>query len=135
MKTAYGRGVMTFGKFKGELLTEIPEGYLRWLLTDCNSLEESPRAEIERELRGRGGSERGSHGGASQTGEGEQHGGPTSGLPTAVDRHVAAEIISAGRRALALVRHPDVGGDPERMVRVNATADYLETRLALVLGG
>lgn len=133
MKDAYGRAVMTFGKFRGEPLEKIPEGYLRWLLTDCNSLEDDLRVAIERKLRGQ--DAHGSQSGERGAGAGQERVGPDTGLPTAVDRAVAAEIIAAGRRALALAHHPDRGGDAERMMRINATADYLTARLAAVLGG
>lgn len=36
-------------------------------------------------------------------------------------------VIAAGRGQLARLCHPDAGGDPAEMVRVNNAADYLES--------
>ena len=130
-RDSYGRPIMSFGKHKGERISEIPDAYLRWCLVEAETLEDGLRSAIEIELRNRAGNE----GSRSQSSGQQDHGGPEARLPVAVDRGVAAEIIAAGRRALALAYHPDRGGDAERMVKINATADHLQNRLAVVLGG
>lgn len=57
-----------------------------------------------------------------------------SGLSYDADVSGAHEIVKGGRRALTLKYHPDHGGNAERMPLTNATADYLEKRLPLLLG-
>jgi hypothetical protein len=47
----YAAAVMPFGKWRGRELTELPTGYLRWLVRECNlddDLDRSVRAELER---------------------------------------------------------------------------------------
>lgn len=44
--------LMPFGKYAGEPLSEIPSGYLHWLLTDCE-LDEDLYADVETELENR----------------------------------------------------------------------------------
>lgn len=41
-------------------------------------------------------------------------------LPTA-----PLEVVRAAHRALASLHHPDVGGDPERMIEINAAYDEI----------
>jgi hypothetical protein len=42
-----------------------------------------------------------------------------------VDRETAQAIIDTGYRSLAAKVHPDVGGDPSAMVRLNVARDWL----------
>jgi len=42
------------------------------------------------------------------------------------DRALAKEIISAGRKAMAMKHHPDNGGSEEKMKQYNMAADWLE---------
>ena len=135
MRDSYGRAVMTFGKFKGETLTEIPDAYLRWCLAEIETMADDLRFAIQAEVRRRTLYEHGSQNGSSHSWRDQDRPDAGANLPVAVDRLIAAEIIKEGRRVLASKFHPDRGGDAERMVKINATADHLQNRLAQVLGG
>lgn len=54
--------------------------------------------------------------------QGRNHAPVTAGS-LKVDKDVFAEIITAGRQALAKRNHPDVGGDAEKMKAINIAAD------------
>lgn len=53
------------------------------------------------------------------------HHEPTRPTTGPIDGDVAAQIVEAGRKALALKFHPDRGGDLHAMQVVNATADKM----------
>lgn len=98
---------MPFGKHRGERIAELPDDYVLWL----TGIELRPQlratvwAEVERRRA------------ESQA---------RTRRPAAADPAVAAELIAAGRRALANRYHPDrPGGDAARMQAVNAAADRL----------
>jgi hypothetical protein len=46
--------VITFGKHAGKRLCELPDGYLRWLLQNCNNLDPWLRPQVRAELGRRG---------------------------------------------------------------------------------
>jgi len=105
---------LPFGKYKGRLVREVPTSYLEWAtetVTLPPGLREAIREELERRRR---------HSRAN---------GRASPLALAVpDPEVALEVITAGKRALALKYHPDRGGQTERMRKVLEAAEAL-TRL------
>jgi hypothetical protein len=109
---------MPFGKHKGELISDIPTEYLDWLITTVE-LRDWLLSAVSEELRARL----------------DEDDEPPGRVPAGVHADVAAELVEAGRRALALRYHPDRGGDNERMSAVNATADWLEQHLGSVLPG
>jgi hypothetical protein len=97
---------LTFGKYEGKQLSEVPEAYLVWLL-EHNRKEVARLSalvkEIEQELEFR---------------ENEQF----------VSLSVEEQVIEAGYRALALKAHPDRGGHHEDMVELNATVEGMRRR-------
>ena len=96
---------MPFGRYRGELLCDLPDDYLDWLL-GLDDLREPLRTRVAAEAARRArASER-----------------PIAGP---VDGDVAVAIVEAGRRALALRHHPDRGGDTRVMQAINSTADKL----------
>lgn len=111
-----------FGKYRGCWVAEVPDDYLTWLATI--ELQDWLETAVLSELARRG------YGADTDT---RYTASSQRALPAAVDPEVAAEIVAAGRRALALRHHPDRGGDAEKMVRVNASADWLEHELANIL--
>lgn len=46
--SVYGRVRMPFGKYRGEILADIPGDYLLWLLRNCRSIKPELRYAIER---------------------------------------------------------------------------------------
>jgi Putative quorum-sensing-regulated virulence factor len=99
-----------FGKFKGRDLTDIPDDYLLWLTT----IESRPflRAAVEEERAG-----------------GRDLFVPGSFSLSTEERKIAAHLIEHGRRSLAKVNHPDVGGSHAAMVAINNVADRLRQEM------
>jgi len=100
---------MPFGKFKGVLVADLPDDYLEWLINVVEMRE--PLKTVVKEEHDR-------RFAASATAE----------LPTEV-RTMAAEIVSAGYRKLALQHHPDHGGQTRTMQLINAAADFLRSKV------
>src|SRR5262245_56536135 len=102
---------MPFGKFKGVLLVDLPDEYLRWLRT-LNDLREPLRAGVEAEWEPRF---------AEPTIAGDP-------LPDDV-KPMALEIVTAGYRQMARDHHPDRGGETRVMQLINAAADWLRRQV------
>ncbi len=110
---------MPFGKHQGRALHDIPIGYLQWVLRETSPeewLDQAIRVELDRRTHR------------------HRHEGPryrySVQLPSHVDPAVTEEIVDAGKRALSLRNHPDMGGDLVAMQRINAAADWLRDHLA-----
>ena len=100
---------MPFGKYKGVEISALPTEYLRWAIEqDWISPWLSNLLRSELTTRGQ--------------------------IPQDRQYALALEIITAGRRMLALRYHPDRGGDPETMRDVNAVADHLIAMLGSMNG-
>lgn len=97
---------ITFGKFAGSDLADLPFDYLEWLSTI--NLREPLKSAVEAERERRA---------MTQDGSG------------AYDRDVAAKIVKTGYRVLCKEMHPDAGGGHEAMLALNAARAYLEGRL------
>ncbi len=119
---------MPFGKWRGTLLTDIDVQYLNWLLTiDLRPrLRAEVAAEVQRRRDERENERRWRNWEQNRAGE-EQQRRATADLPKTrdVDGAMALAIITRGYRSLSLEVHPDRGGDPEQMKRVNAAATWL----------
>jgi hypothetical protein len=97
---------MPFGKYKGELIEDIPTDYLRWLFRECN-LRPPLRYAVERELAIR-------------------RADAASNPPAAQAAPAWASIIREWHREMALKFHPDRGGHVEAMKAINHAADRLK---------
>src|SRR5262252_6278767 len=102
---------MPFGRFRRQPLGAVPAGYLEWLASRPD-LRPPLRGQVFAELARR-----------------RIHVEAEPLIADAPDPGVVADLVRAGRRALAARLHPDVGGDGEHLKLVNATADLLLARL------
>ena len=96
---------MSFGKFRGGLVEDLPDDYLTWLhgLELRDPLKSAVWTGFELRF---------------STGSTDED------WPLDV-RTMAGELISAGLRKLALQHHPDHGGETTTMQLVNRAADFL----------
>jgi hypothetical protein len=116
MRRGLQDGRLTFGKHRGLLLTEVPMGYLGWLLEEDIATEYGLTEVVTTEMRRR-------------------LGGPppvavtTLRLPPSVSPEAVRLLVDTGYRAAALQYHPDRGGDTGRMQQINAAAAWLREQL------
>jgi uncharacterized protein (DUF3820 family) len=98
-----------FGKYKGKHVRDVPDGYLRWCLRDCDCLGTWLRRSIEAELRRRANTDADAGAGRS--------GGALVDLPALIRRWHAE---------MSLLFHPDRGGSTAAMQAINHGADRLK---------
>jgi hypothetical protein len=113
--------VMTFGKYKGRRVQDIPSSYLEWVLRECQSLEPWLRRAIQAEVCGRGrraGEERNR---ASAGPAGSDGGSVVPWEP----------VVREWYRTLARRYHPDMGGTTEQMQAINYAHDELRRLLGV----
>jgi hypothetical protein len=111
---------MPFGRHVGIEVADVPAGYLRWLRDNCElygeladevdealAVREKSRSQSRRESRVN-----------------------VHALDAeAADAELLLEVINRGYRAAALAHHPDQGGDPTVMQRLNLMVARLRARL------
>jgi putative quorum-sensing-regulated virulence factor len=105
---------MPFGRYRGEMLTEVPLGYLAWVLeaTDVRPLlADAIREEIAERLRL-----------APRVVT-----VPVSAPPPAAIHGAVRDLLRAGFRTLAPERHPDRGGTNDGMRRLLEARQWLES--------
>jgi hypothetical protein len=98
---------MPFGKYRDRLLSEIPDGYLAWLLRECD-LSPWLRDEVQSEIQQR----HGRHEQVNQEAE-------------AQERAVVGGVLQGWYRQLCLRYHPDRGGSDQEMRVVNDAYERL----------
>jgi hypothetical protein len=110
--------VMTFGMYKGRLVTQVPSDYLQWVLRKCDCAEPALREAIRDELVRRG----------EPPGRGRRRrdrpGDDRAAAPCPKCERVGNAIARQFRR-LALVAHPDRGGSDAVMAAVNSALEEL----------
>jgi hypothetical protein len=99
---------LPFGKFRGMLLTDVPDDYLAWLHA-LPDLREPLRGAVHEEFWRR---------------SRDRLRLRAAPAPDTVD-----ELVGAGLRSLARRHHPDVGGDAERMKDLNHAADWVRAQV------
>src|SRR5262245_12427502 len=112
---------MPFGKWKGRSVSQIPTGYLQWLIQTCD-LDYYLREAVRQELWKRSGGAGPAGGGGRATG-GAGAGGTRS---TATPPADWAEVVRGWYRGLCLKYHPDRGGSHEQMVVVQDAYERLQ---------
>jgi hypothetical protein len=115
---------MPFGKYKGDRLSELPLGYLAWLIENVQlygGLDADVRAEIARRVAPDGG------GGDYEAGYRD---GFRDGRRKGRGRGSWREAVNRWFRRLALEHHPDRGGGEGVMAALNDAKGRLEEVLA-----
>jgi hypothetical protein len=110
---------MPFGKFKGVDLEDCPLSYLSWL-TENIELREPLSSEVRRELAAR-------FDVVPRTSSGV--------VVKPEDVVLVRQIVDAGYRSVASRLHPDVGGPPGEMQRLNQVVGSLRNQLRQLAGG
>jgi len=107
---------MPFGKYRGQVITTLPDEYMDWLLTLelRDPLKQVIHAEVGRRARIRDAQR-------------------AASLVTDEVLDAAREIIRSGVRALTRERHPDAGGSTAAMAAVNNAAELLRAVLGEVM--
>jgi len=101
---------MSFGKFKGEHLSDVPVWYLRWI-SQQEWLKEPLLSAVQDILDGH---------------YQEEREPPARSKPISVAiRKMAGEVVEAGYRSLSKKHHPDCGGEHQAMVNLNQAVDWL----------
>jgi hypothetical protein len=100
---------MPFGKFRGEDLADIPDGYLNWLLDECN-LRPRLRNAVKRELETRD---------------------EDAALCRCMAPVLPESLIWDWYRGLAMDYHPDRGGSVEAMKVINEAHARLKKLVGL----
>ena len=103
--------IIPFGKFKGAFISDLPDNYLAWLQTI--ELRDPLCAAVFAEARERNLS----------------HTNQRNNVPRIA---VVDELIGAGLRTLAMKYHPDRGGNPEKMVSINAAVDWMRSQVRML---
>lgn len=127
----YGRYIdfrtltLTFGKYRGESIGDIPGDYLEWMLENIERLSEKERAYLESVVFGEP-----FDFGEAQTPPKTSQPLQLYGAPAGVTCELLKEIVTSGRRHLARQYHPDLHPlMAEKMKHVNMACDWLEERL------
>ncbi len=121
-------GQLLFGAHRYKNIKQVESSYLTWMLRTMEGLDARERAKIRHELHIRSvhsGPEDSSRANSNRYGRAHNRPSPPR-VPSGVTPEAIREVVSAGRQMLAKRYHPDAGGSHERMVAVNAAADYLE---------
>ena len=108
---------MPFGKFKGIAVEDLPDGYLCWLAGEEVELRGQLAFEVQREYARR-----------LHQAEPRSQGATIRIAPADVE--LTRLVVDRGYRAAALLFHPDHGGDPAMMVRLNNLAESLRGQLS-----
>lgn len=106
---------MPFGKHRGAAIHDLPDDYLEWL-HGLDNVRGRLRKAVDAEWRCR------------QWEEESRRPVEYMSEFDAEDKLLLAELIRSGYRQMAMKHHPDVGGNPEVMRKLNALMERLRQR-------
>lgn len=105
---------MTFGKYRGEHISDVPSDYLQWAFEECDQLPRWVLEEIRRELDQRGRRARRTERPPEEPSKPRAH--PPVDWST---------VITKWHREMSMRFHPDRGGSVEAMQAINHATDRL----------
>jgi hypothetical protein len=108
---------MPFGKYKGVEVIDLPDSYICWLIDEVDLFGQL-HLEVQREYFQR-----------LHQAESRNDGATIRIAPADVE--LARLIVNHGYRSASKLFHPDAGGDPAMMVRLNAVVESLRSQLTL----
>jgi hypothetical protein len=108
--------LMTFGKYKGRPVWDVPDDYLQWCLHEATSLRDWQRQAIAAELKRR------------RQASARPPPPPPPPAGAVLKRDVEVALTTWFRRA-SLKHHPDRGGNHQAMVVVNEVYEELRELL------
>ena len=110
---------MPWGRHCGQPLSELETSYLVWVLERAARPAEWLTTAIRAELAIR----------FKAASAPPPPPPPRSMRHACPDPELAVDLVGAGLRSLAKRHHPDKGGDPDLMKKLNSTADWLKARV------
>src|SRR5262245_57390008 len=111
---------MSFGKYEGRHVRDVPTGYLKWVARECDCVEASLLAAILAELWRRG---------VNPATAGRANGGNARQAGPCFTCVKMRNEIASEFRKLTLIAHPDRGGDDRLMAAVNNAYERLQAAL------
>jgi hypothetical protein len=108
-----------FGKHRGLLVEEVPTGYLRWCVRECENIKPWLRQAVQAELDRREAAQADARRQEDNARRREAGTAPGTGAtPGASPPAQWAALVARWYRELALAYHPDRGGSHEQMLVV-----------------
>jgi hypothetical protein len=124
--------MMPFGKYRGMEVVDLPSDYLEWLLDNVD-LQSRLKNAVLGELDRRAYEQKQDRYGRRQDSTHQRSASAAVAIKIRPDEiGLARDVFDRGFRAAALTHHPDVGGDPGTMVRLNALAESVRSQLQVV---
>lgn len=109
-----------FGKHRGALLSNIPDGYLAWLVGKADGGAPDPGfLARNKNFFDEAGCE------YQRRKDGKPLTSEVNGIPDEL-RGYLKEFINLGYKAMAIKYHPDKGGTDEEMIQIGQLRDYLK---------
>jgi hypothetical protein len=107
---------MPFGKYRGVEVQDLPDSYICWLVDEVDLFGQL-RLDVHREYFHR-----------LHQAESRNQGATIRIEPADVE--LARLIVNHGYRSASKLFHPDAGGDPAMMVKLNGVVESLRSQLA-----
>jgi Putative quorum-sensing-regulated virulence factor len=109
---------LPFGKYRGQLIADVPSPYLRWLIREVRDLDDELRQAVRQELRRRQG---------DYASESTRQPPPAGAIALADLRTTVSRVFAT----LSRRHHPDRGGSQAGMVALNEAREALVEALSL----